>query len=71
MMNLCLLVEEEGDCYALLVLVVGIHFLLKVLPASLGVGVKALYVLVRLELVVRVLSALLKVWVAEHVMKRT
>lgn len=59
--------EGEGGHYALLVLVVGVHFLL-----NLGFGVKVLYVLrVPLKVVVGVLCLLQKVWVVKHVMKRT
>lgn len=69
--HLDLLVEGDGDHHDLLELVVGVHFLMKVLPVNLGVEVKALYVLlVPLEVVVGVLCALLRVWVVEHVLKR-
>lgn len=65
------LVVGEGNHYALLVLVVGVHLLLEVLPVNLGVGVRALSVLlVPLEVVVGVLCVL-KVWVVESVQKRT
>lgn len=59
------------DHLALLVLAVGVHFLLKILPVTQSGLVKGLYVLlVALEVVEGDLYAFLKVWVVESELKR-
>lgn len=64
--------EGEGHHCVLLVLVVGVHFFLEVLPENLGVGVKDLYVLLAaLAVVEGVLCALMLVWAVESVLKGT